>query len=79
MVSGSIFAEGGHLCQAACTMISRAASVPEQGEKKKKSCIAFLPSVNNAKLGTSYKARAQRLMTLYTQQQHSGNGAVLAQ
>ncbi len=56
MVSGLMFAEGGHLCQAACTLISRVASMPEQGENKKNSCIAFLPSVNNANLGHHTKA-----------------------
>ena len=33
MVSGLVFVAGGHLCQTASTLISRVASMPDQGEK----------------------------------------------
>ena len=56
MVSGLMFAAGGHFCQATSTLISGMASMPEQCENKRKSCIAFLLSVNNAILGLYTKA-----------------------
>ncbi len=58
MVSGLMFAAGtgGHLCQAASTLIPGAASMPDQGENKKSFCIAFLLSVTNANLGHRTKA-----------------------
>ncbi len=42
MVSGFIFAAGGHLCQTASTLIPEVANMSDQGEN----CIAFLLSVN---------------------------------
>ena len=60
-------AAGDHLCQAASTIISGVASMPEQGENEKDACVAFLLSLknaNNASLGSSYKCCAQGLMTL---------------
>ena len=56
MVSGLMFATGGHLCQTASTLIPGVASMPDQGESKKSSCIAFLLNVNNANLGHRTKA-----------------------
>jgi len=47
---------GGHLCQTAFTLIPGVASMPDQGENKKSSCIAFLLNVNNANLGHRTKA-----------------------
>ncbi len=70
MVSGLMFAAGGHLCQTASTLIPGVASMPDQGENKKSSCIAFLLSVNNANLGLFYKGCAEWLMALYAQQQY---------
>ena len=35
MVSRLVFAAGGHLCQAAFTLISGGARMPEQGENRK--------------------------------------------
>ncbi len=56
MVSSLIFAAGGPLRQTACTLIPGVASMPDQGEDKKSSCIAFLLGVNNANLGHCTKA-----------------------
>ena len=56
MVSGLMFAPGGHLSQATSTLISGVASMPEQRENMRNSCIAFLLSVNNAILGHHTKA-----------------------
>ena len=56
MVSSLMFAAAGHLCQTTSTLISGVASMPDQGENTKSSCIAFLLSVNNANLGHRAKA-----------------------
>ena len=56
MVSGLMFAAGGHPRQTASTLIPGVDSMPDQGENKKSSCIAFLLSVNNANLGHRTKA-----------------------
>lgn len=56
MVSSLMFAAGGHPCHIASTLLPRVASMPDQGENKKSSCIAFLLSVNNANLGHRAKA-----------------------
>ncbi len=47
---------GGHLCHTASTLIPGVASMPDQGESKKSSCIAFLLNVNDANLGHRTKA-----------------------
>ncbi len=56
MVSSLMFAAGGPLRQTASTLVPGVASMPDQGEDKKSSCIAFLLSVNNANLGHRTKA-----------------------
>ena len=58
MVSGLMFAAGtgDHLCQTASTLIPGVASMHDQGENKKSSCIVVLLSVNNANLGHRTKA-----------------------
>ncbi len=56
MVSGLMFAAGGHLCRTASTLILGVVGMPDQGENKKSFCIAFLLSVNNANLGHRTKA-----------------------
>jgi len=42
-------AAGHHHCEAASTIISGVASMPEQGEHEKHACVAFLLSLNKAK------------------------------
>lgn len=49
-------AAGDHLCQAASTIISRVASMPEQGENNKDPCIASLLNLDNSNLVHHMKA-----------------------
>ena len=49
-------AAGHHLRQAASAIISKVASMPEQGENKQGACVAFLLSVIIANLGHHTKA-----------------------
>ncbi len=51
MVSGLMFAAGGHLCQTASTLIPGVASMPDQAEKKE-SCIAFLLKCQQCQFGS---------------------------